>query len=90
MDYKIYRETEEMNNKTDEQLKEEMRSNPASRIEYAKRRHGLYGAVYFITPYNIIADVDSHLVACPDSVADNIEDMAKERIVQIKKEQEQI
>lgn len=86
MDYKIYRETEEMNNKTDEQLQAETRRNPASRIEYAKRRHGLYGDVYFITPYNIIADADSHLAACPNSAATDIEDMAIERIAQIEAE----
>lgn len=85
MKYEIFRETK--NTKTDDQLKAEMRSNPASRIEYAKRRHGLYGDVYFITPYNVIADADSHRAACPDSTAIDIEDMAKERIAQIEVEQ---
>lgn len=84
MKYAIYRDTK--NTKTDEQLKEEIRSNPASRIEYAKRRHGLYGDVYFITPYNIIADAGSHLAACPNSTETDIEDMARERIAQIEKE----
>lgn len=86
MKYEIFRETKKMNNKTDDQLKLELRSNLASRIEYAKRRHGLYGDVYFITPYNIIADASSHSVACPNSTATDIEDMAIERIAQIEAE----
>lgn len=87
MKYEIYRETEEMNGKTDNQLQSEMRRSVPSRIEYAKRRHGLYGDVYFITPYNVIADATSHRAACPDSTAVDIEDMARERVAQITAEQ---
>ena len=88
MIYEIFRDTDEMNNKTDEQLTAEVRRSLPSRIEYAKRRHGLIGDVYFITPYNIIADAASHRAACPDSTVTDIEDMAKERITQITAEQD--
>ena len=86
MKYEIFKETAEMNNKTDEQLIAEMRHSLASRVEYAKRRHGLYGDVYFIADKSVIADSASHKAACPESTATDIEEMAIERIAQIEAE----
>lgn len=73
--------------KTDEELKAICRKDNLARMELARRRHGLDGDIYFITPVNVIADTASHLSACPDSVAETIADMAQERIAAIIAEQ---
>lgn len=73
--------------KTDDELAAICRKDNLARMELARRRHGLDGDIYFISPVNVIADAASHLSACPDSAAETIADMAQERIAAIIAEQ---
>ena len=87
MEITIYRESNMIRQakKSDSQLSRDARTNTLDRIEYAKRRHGLTGDVYFIEPYNLISDIANHKSVFPHSRAETIEEMAQERVEQIER-----
>jgi hypothetical protein len=89
MNYETYTEAQLETEESDEILINKMRKgNELARMQLAYRKHMLYGDIYIIHPNELVADAKGHKLACPDSTATTIEEMAQERITQLQAEQE--